>query len=88
MFDIFEKLLIDIGASGTDLILLIIMGVALEVRRRDLKKIEALRAKYELLNTLASNHAWIIRLKLGVSTIKNHRAGDVEIINPINDLDE
>ena len=46
-----------------------------------------LKDKYQLLNTGLSVHGWIIRLKLGVTTIRHHRNGDIELVNPINDLD-
>lgn len=48
-------------------------------------KIAKLTGKYHQLNRLASNHAWIIRLKLGVTTIKQHRLGDFEIVEPLNE---
>lgn len=48
-------------------------------------KCGALAARYHLLNRLASNHAWIMRLKLGVTTIRHHRNGDFEIVEPLND---
>ena len=44
-----------------------------------------LGGKYHLLNRLASNHAWIIKLKLGITTIRHHRTGDIEIVEPLND---
>lgn len=48
-------------------------------------KIGFLSGKFHLLNRLASNHAWIIRLKLGVTTIRQHRNGDFEIVDPLNE---
>ena len=70
-----------IGARPLDLLFIVVLYV---VRRNDVGKIRWLRAKYELLNTGFSNHAWIIYLKLGVKSIKKHRSGDIELINPID----
>jgi len=32
-------------------------------------------------------HSWIIKLKWGIRTTKNHRSGDYEIVDPLNDDD-
>ncbi len=40
--------------------------------------------KYHKIDKLVLVHSWIIHLKLGVKTVKHHRDGDHEIINPID----
>ena len=81
MWDLIVTNLEALGASPFDsFIVIALIGLYLQNKR--------LREKYQLLNTLASNHAWIIRLKLGVSTIKHHRSGDIEIENAINDIED
>jgi len=74
-----------IGARPLDLLFIAILFF---VRRNDVRRIEALRAKYELLNTGFSNHAWIIYLKLKVKTIRKHRSGDIELVNPIDTIED
>ena len=61
--------------------LLILSNIGLWIRAALLSN------KYQLLNTLISNHAWIIFLKLGVKTIRNHRSKDIEIIDPLNEIE-
>ena len=52
-----------------------------------LAKTSKLTGQYNLLNAGLISHAWIIRLKLGVTTIKQHRSGDVELVQPIDDVE-
>jgi len=52
-----------------------------------MKLMVSLRAKYELLNTLISNIGWIIRLTQGITAIKHHRSGDIEIVTAIDGID-
>lgn len=84
MEDILFNWLTDMGFRKIDLVFMVIL---FWVRRNDIKAIRALRAKYERLNTLVSNHAWIIRLKLGVQTIRQHREGDFEIVEAIDEVE-
>ena len=50
-------------------------------------KIGFLSGKYHLLNAALITHEWVIRLKLGVKTLKKHRSGDVELVQPIDEID-
>jgi len=76
--------LLSIGARPLDLLFIAILYV---VRRNDVGKIRWLRAKYELLNTGFSNHAWIIHLRLGVKSIKKHRDGHIELVSAIEEIE-
>lgn len=49
-------------------------------------KIGFLSGKLQLLNTGHSAHAWILRLRLGITTIKQHRSGDFELVQPIDEV--
>lgn len=44
--------------------------------------------KFSQLDKLALVHSWILHLKLGVKTVKQHRNNDYEIINPIDFIKE
>lgn len=57
------------------------------VRRHDLGLIRTLQEKYQLVNTAIANIGWIIRLKLGVKVFKQHRSGDIEIVQAIDGID-
>jgi len=46
-----------------------------------------LKEKYQLLNTGLATHGWIIKLKLGVTTIRRHRNGDIELVDAINEIE-
>lgn len=50
-------------------------------------KVVKLSTKYHLLNAAINSHAWVIRLKLGVRTLKIHRSGDVELVQPIDEIE-
>jgi hypothetical protein len=47
-------------------------------------RIQALSGKYHQLDKLILVHAWIINIKLGRMTVKQHRNGDYEIVEPMN----
>jgi hypothetical protein len=51
-------------------------------------KVGFLSAKYQLVNACLISHSWVIRLKLGVKTIKAHRSGDFELVQPIDEIEE
>lgn len=46
-----------------------------------------LKEKYQLLNTAIATHGWVIKLKLGVTTIRRHRNGDIELVDAINEIE-
>ena len=79
-----------IMTNGTlpDLILLF-MGIpvawlALANRKRN----RMLTEKYHQIDKLTLVHSWIINLKLDVKTVKMHRNGDHEIVNPIDVIND
>jgi len=79
-----------IMTNGTlaDLII-IAMGVPvawLAITNR--KSNRSLTDKYHQIDKLTLVHSWIINLKLGVKTVKQHRNGDYEIANPIDVIDD
>ena len=76
--------LLAIGARPIDILFIVILYM---VRQRDIKAIKSLYDKYNLLNAGLITHAWVIRLKLGVKTLKKHRSGDVELVQPIDEID-
>lgn len=80
----FLNLLTDTGLRKIDALFIVIIYY---VRRHDMKVVIALKAKYELLNTLISNIGWIIRLTQGITAIKHHRSGDIEIVTAIDGID-
>ena len=87
MMIILEQLLnwfLSIGARPIDLLFIAILYF---VRLKDIKRIEKLMVWYQLLNTGLATHGWIIKLKLGVTTIRRHRNGDIELVDAINEID-
>jgi len=84
MEEMFLNLLTDTGLRKIDALFIVIIYY---VRRHDMKVVIALKAKYELLNTLISNIGWIIRLTQGITAIKHHRSGDIEIVTAIDGID-
>jgi hypothetical protein len=84
---ILEQLLNWFASIGARPLDLLFIGILYVVRRNDVGKIRWLRAKYELLNTGFSNHAWIIHLRLGVKSIKKHRSGDIELVSAIDEIE-
>ncbi len=83
--------LTSMGARPFDIVFIVAAVIALRVRHNDLKEVKADRErlweKYELVNDGLLSHAWIIRLKLGVKTLKKHRSGDVELVQPIDEIE-
>jgi len=77
--------LTSIGGRPLDAVFIVILYF---VRKRDMTEIKLLREKYQLLNTAISNIGWIIRLKLGVKVFKQHRSGDIEIVQAIDGIDK
>lgn len=72
------------NGSPVDLAVFIMgMGVLFLVieQRREIRQ---LRKKYNLLDKLILYHAAILLMKLGVRTVKQHRSGDIEIVEPLN----
>jgi len=51
------------------------------------KRQKALDRKYQQLDKLNLVHAYIIADKLKVNTVKIHRSGDYEIVNPLNEVE-
>jgi len=82
--EIFLSLLTETGFRKVDALFIIIIYY---IRRHDMKVVIALRDKYNLLNTLIANIGWIIRLTQGITAIKHHRSGDIEIVTAIDGID-
>ena len=72
--------LVALGASPFDLLLVLAL-IGSYFQNKWLKD------KYQLLNTGLATHGWIIKLKLGVTTIRRHRNGDIELVDAINEID-
>ena len=73
--------LVALGASPFDLLLVLAL-IGSYFQNKWLKD------KYQLLNTGLATHGWIIKLKLGVTTIRRHRNGDIELVDAINEIGE
>ena len=48
------------------------------------RKHKVLTDKYNQLDKLNLLHGYIIKDKLGITTVKVHRSGDYEIVQPLN----
>ena len=76
------------NGNVVDLILLL-MGIPVAWQAMNNRKINKLNThRFHQLDKLTLVHSWIINLKLGVKTVKTHRNGDYEIVNPIDVIDD
>lgn len=85
--------LFDMHGERIVLIMLIIAVIYLAKwvhfsNKKHIEEIKRLEKKYRTLDKLIIYHAVVIRIKLGIRTVKIHRTGDYEILNPIDMIDD
>lgn len=79
--DYITQWLISIGARPIDLVFIFIL---VAVRFYDLREIKSYKHQVHQLDKLVLVQGWILKIKLGIDTVKIHRSGDYEIVSPLN----